>query len=92
MWRENEQVRSEGEAGSLIEKFTKREIKEALDEMKVTSAPAPDVLLVSFYKTLREQIKAPVTEMFLKFHEGDFNLSRLKYDLISLIPKNESRK
>jgi hypothetical protein len=33
-----------------------------------------------------------VTEMFLKFHEGDFNLSRLKYDLISLIPKNESRK
>jgi hypothetical protein len=55
--------------------------------MKINSAPGPDVLPVEFYNCFWEQVKGLVLEMFETFHRGELNLSRLKYGLISLIPK-----
>jgi hypothetical protein len=41
---------SEAEATTLVEPFTKKEIKIALEDMNISSAPGPDGLLVEFYK------------------------------------------
>jgi hypothetical protein len=40
----------EREAESLVGMFSEKEIKEALDDMKVNSAPGPDGFTVSFFK------------------------------------------
>jgi hypothetical protein len=79
----------EREAGSLVGMFSEKEIKEALDDMKVNSTPGPDGFTVSFYKNFWEQMKGPVVEMFNKFYRVELNLSRLNYGIISLIPKTK---
>jgi hypothetical protein len=40
------------EAWKLVEPFSKKEIEDALDEMKSSSAPGPDGLPASFFKVL----------------------------------------
>jgi hypothetical protein len=46
-----------------------------------------DGLSVSFYEESWAEIRDTMLEMFNHFHDGNLNLSRLNYDLISLIPK-----
>jgi hypothetical protein len=75
------------EAATLIEPFTEKEIKDALENMRPNTAPGADGLPVEFYKCFWEQIKGPMLEMFEKLHKGKLNLSRMNYGLISLIPK-----
>jgi hypothetical protein len=58
----------EREAESLMGMFTEKEIKEALDDMKVNSAPGPDGFTVSFFRSFWDQVKGPVVEMFNKFY------------------------
>jgi hypothetical protein len=55
--------------------------------MKSSSAPGPDGLPGSFFKAFWDQVKELVVGMFGKFYRGEFNISRLNYGLISLIPK-----
>jgi hypothetical protein len=55
--------------------------------MKINSASSPNGLLEEFCKCFSEQVKGPVLEIFEKFHRSELNLSRLNYDLISLIIK-----
>jgi hypothetical protein len=69
----------EREVERLLEAFSKKEIKDTLDDMKVNSAPGPDGFTVSFFKSFWEQLKGPVMKMFNKFHRGQLNLSRLNY-------------
>jgi hypothetical protein len=84
---ETEGSLSEAEAATLVEPFIEKEIKNALDDMNISSAPSPDGLPVEFYKCFWEQVKSPVLEMFGKLYNGDLDLSRINYGLISLIPK-----
>jgi hypothetical protein len=44
-------------------------------------------LPVGFYRAFWTEIKPLVIEMFNNFHRGEFNLRRLNYGMISLIPK-----
>jgi hypothetical protein len=44
----------EREAEMLVEAFAKKEIKDALDDMKVNSASGPDGFIVSFFKSFCE--------------------------------------
>jgi hypothetical protein len=44
----------------LIEQFTEKEIKEALDVMKTNTTPGPDGFPTSFYKAFWEQIKETI--------------------------------
>jgi hypothetical protein len=75
------------EGASLIEPFTKKEIKKALDVMNISSAPGPNGFPVEFYKSFWEQVRGPVLEMFGKLYNGELDLSGLNYGLIFLIPK-----
>jgi hypothetical protein len=72
------------EENILIEPFSESEIKML---WKSNSGPGPDGLTAIFYKSFWEQVKALVVEIFGKFYNGELNLSRLNYELISLIPK-----
>jgi hypothetical protein len=67
------------EAASLVEPFTKKEIKNALDDMNTSSTPGPDGLPVEFYKCFWEQVRGPVFEMFDNLFDGKLDLSRLNY-------------
>jgi hypothetical protein len=42
---------------------------------------------VKFYKCFWDQAREPVLEMFEKLYNGELNLSRINYGVISLIPK-----
>lgn len=82
-----DRVLSEEEATELIRPFTIEEIEKALKDMDSSSAPGPDGLPVGFYRVFWTEIKLLVMEMFNDFHKEDFNLRRLNYGMISLIPK-----
>jgi hypothetical protein len=75
------------EAAELIKPFSLKEIEEALKEMDNTSAPGPDGFPVGFYKVFWNELKLLMLEMFNNFHNGNFNLRRLNFGMISLIPK-----
>jgi hypothetical protein len=66
-----------------------KEIEGALKDMEVNSAPGPDGLPVGFYREFWPELKPFVLEMFNDFFRGDLNISRLNYDMISLIPKTK---
>jgi hypothetical protein len=55
--------------------------------MNTSSAPGPDGLSVEFYKCFWEQVRISVLEMFRKLYNGEFDLSRINYGLISPILK-----
>jgi hypothetical protein len=75
------------EADDLTKPFTVEEIEGALKDMDCSSALGPDGLSVGFYRAFWTKIKPLMIEMFNNFHRGDFNLRRLNYGMISLIPK-----
>jgi hypothetical protein len=85
MWGDSRSLSVE-EANSLRKPFSEAEIKNALKEMNSNSAPGPDGLSAAFYKSFWDKVKGPVVEMFEKFYMGELNLSRLNYEMISLIP------
>jgi hypothetical protein len=55
--------------------------------MDSSSASSPDGLPVGFYRVFWTEIKPLVMEMFNDFYKEDFNLRKLNYGMISLIPK-----
>jgi hypothetical protein len=75
------------EANELIKPFSLKEIEDALEEMDCSSAPGPDGFPVGLYKIFWNEIKQYVLEMFNNFHSDHFNLKRLNFGMISLIPK-----
>jgi hypothetical protein len=78
---------AEEEAVELIKPFSLKETEEALMDMDTTAAPGPDGLPVGFYRAFWPELKHIFLEMFQSLHRGDFNLRRLNYGMISLIPK-----
>jgi hypothetical protein len=78
---------AEEEAVELIKPFSLKEIEEALMDTDTTAAPGPDGLPVGFYRAFWPELKHIFLEMFQSLHKGDFNLRRLNYGMISLIPK-----
>jgi hypothetical protein len=85
MWGDSRSLSVE-EADSLRKPFSEAEIKNALKEMNSNSAPGPDGLSAAFYKSFWDKVKGPVVKMFEKLYMGELNLSRLNYEMISLIP------
>jgi hypothetical protein len=75
------------EAAELTKPFAMKEVEDARKGMDCSSAPGPDGLLVGFYRAFWAEIKPLVMEMFNNFHREEFNLRRLNYGMISLIPK-----
>lgn len=67
--------------------FSMDEIELAIKEMKTNTAPGPDGFPVRFYKALISKVRGPIKEMMDELFEGNMNLSRINYGLITLIPK-----
>ena len=55
--------------------------------MNPASAPRPDGLLVSLFQIFWSTIKGGILALFLGFSRGTFDVSRLNYEIISLISK-----
>lgn len=61
------------------------EIEKAVKEMKSNTAPGPDGFPVGFYKQFWGKTKNLIKEVMDRLYEGNLNLSRLNYGLITLI-------
>jgi hypothetical protein len=83
----SQEILSVEEAEELVQPFTMLEIKAALKDMDSNFVLGPDGLSIGFYKKMWPHIKGVIFEMFSKLHLEKFNMSRLNYDLITLIPK-----
>ncbi|KAM3255799.1 hypothetical protein ACQJBY_048779 [Aegilops geniculata] len=72
---------------ALVAPFTEDEVLAAIKGMNPASAPGPDGLPVTFFKTFWQVVKPEVMALFEEFYSGAMDLGRLNYGIISLIPK-----
>ncbi|WVZ54242.1 hypothetical protein U9M48_005067 [Paspalum notatum var. saurae] len=63
----------------LTKEFSMVELEEAIKEMKTNTALGPDGWFV--------ELRRDILEMLNKLHEGNLDLARLNYGVITLIPK-----
>lgn len=72
---------------SLIVPFIESEVKKVIEEMKSDSAPRPNGFGAHFFKVCWEIIKGNLMEMFKDWFNGNLDLQRLNYGVITLVPK-----
>jgi hypothetical protein len=71
----------------LVKPFSMEEIENAIKHTKTNTAPDSDGFPVQFYKTFWPKVRELVKEMLDDMAAGRFNLGRLNYGVIILIPK-----
>jgi hypothetical protein len=80
------------ESEELMAKFSKKEVREAIFQMKHNKAPGPDGFPAQFYQVFWSLIKDDLMAMFRDFHARDLHLLCLNFGIITLIPKEEKVK
>lgn len=85
-WGHEMKISSE-ENEVLCKPFTAKEIKIALFQMEHNEVADPDCIPIEFFQTCWEIIKEDIIEMFNDFHKGKLDVSRLNYEIITLLPK-----
>jgi len=85
-WTDEEKVSLE-EDDMLGSKFTEEEIKNAIFSMEKNTAHGPDHIPIEFYKKCKEIIKDDMMALFDDFFEGNLDISRMNYGMITLLPK-----
>jgi hypothetical protein len=73
----------------LTAKFTEKEIREAIFQMKHNKAPGPDGFPAEFYQVFWSVIKDDLLAMFEELHEEKLPLFSLNFGIITLVPKLE---
>jgi hypothetical protein len=71
----------------LARRFTLEEVKNALFSMAPNKAPGPDNIPIEFYQHCCEHVKWDIMKLFHAFHARCLDVSRLKWDIITLLPK-----
>jgi hypothetical protein len=71
----------------LIAQFSKKEVKDAIFQMKHNQAPGPDRFPTKFYQAFWEIIKHDLMTLFKEFHNGTLNLYSLNFETITSLPK-----
>lgn len=71
----------------LIKEFSLEEIKNVVMEMKVNSALGPNCFGVIFFQKYWDMIKTEIWNMFRDFRNGQLDIKRLNYVVITLVPK-----
>ena len=71
----------------LVKNFEVEEIKRLIMEMKENSAPGPNGFGVLFFKRFWDLIKGDVLDMFRDLWAKNFDIKRLNYGVITLVPK-----
>ena len=87
-WNHNEKI-TEVENNVLTAPFTELEIKEAVFSCYAEGAPGPDGISFVFYQKFWDLVKGDLVKMFNDFFNGELDLYRLNFAMISLIPKEE---
>ena len=86
MWQEHQKVSIE-ENEELIKPFTWEELDFAMKETKNNTAPGPDGFSVEFFKEFWPMVRPLIKEILDDLHLGLFDLRRLNYGVIILLPK-----
>jgi hypothetical protein len=71
----------------LLEEFTKKEVRDAIFQMKHIKGPGPDGFHVEFYHVFWSLIKDDLMAMFRDFHREDLDLFSLNFGVITLLPE-----
>jgi hypothetical protein len=88
---EEEKIRAK-ENIMLESRFSEEEIKEAIFSSYANGAPGPDGLSFMFYQCLWDIVKYDLISLFEDWFEGDLDIFRLNFAMITLIPKeNDAR-
>jgi hypothetical protein len=87
-WSHSEKVIEE-ENNGLTAPFTELEIKEAVLSCYADGAPGLDGISFVFYHKFWDLVKGDLVNMFNDFFNGELDLYRLNFAMISLIPKKE---
>lgn len=86
LWAELEQV-SEEDSRLLSRPFSETEIKEALFQMEKNNAAGPNKIPIEFYQSCWDIVKLDIIQLFQDFHDGNVDISRINYGIITLLPK-----
>jgi mannosylglycoprotein endo-beta-mannosidase len=87
LWKDVEKVTDE-DNHTLTQPFSEEEVKQALFQMEQNKASGPDCITIEFYQKCWGIIKHDIMEMFIEFYEGNLNVNRLNYRVITLLPKS----
>lgn len=71
----------------LIKPFGVEEVKGVVMEMKVNSAPGPNGFSVTFFQKFWDITQGDLMCMFQDFWEGQLDIKRLNFGVITLVPK-----
>ena len=72
---------------SLTQPFSEAEIKHALFQMERNKVAGPDKIPIEFYQSCWDIVKTDILELFDDFHKCGFDMRRLNYGVITLLPK-----
>ena len=86
LWQAHQKV-SDEENEELIKPFTWEELDFSMKETKNNTTPGPNCFSVEFFKEFWPLIRPLVKEMLDDLHRGSFDLRRLNYGVIILLPK-----
>jgi hypothetical protein len=76
----------------LESRFSEDEIREAVFSSYADGAPGPDGLSFMFYQCFWEVVKNDLITLFEDWFNGDLDIFRLNFAMITLIPKeNDAR-
>jgi hypothetical protein len=78
---------NETEKAALVKPFGVDEIKGVVMEMKVNSAPGPNGFMAIFFQKFWDTIQGELLSMFQDFWKGHLYIKRLKFGVITLVPK-----
>jgi hypothetical protein len=73
----------------LDSNFMKKEVKEAIFQMKVNKSLGLDGFPAEFYQIFRDIIKGDLMALFKDFDEGKFPLFNLNFGIITLLPRQK---
>ena len=71
----------------LVAPFSKKEVFEAISQMKNNKAPGPDGFPAEFYKKCRHIIKGDLLPLFNDLFSGQLHLFQLNFGTITLLSK-----
>lgn len=78
---------SESDNDQLCRPFSETEIWNALSQMGKNKVAGPNSIPIEFYKACWSIIKPDIIQLFLDFHRGKIDISRINYVIITLLPK-----
>lgn len=78
---------SDDQNASLEADFTESEVKDAVFSSYAEGAPSPDGLSFIFYQHFWDLIKTDPMDMFKDWNNGELDMFRLKFSLLTMIPK-----